>query len=570
MKPILLGAIFGLALLSTAVLSAQTASNNSPDVKKQPALVRLSGSLRLMGDFFQTTRQRQTTPDLKGRIHSDLALHLGKVQLQTNILYSSEQNRFQESLNQLGLRGRWRGLSFSVGDHYPMLSTFSLNGIKVQGASAQIDLGGLFISGSWGNNGIGKQKDLADLGKYVAYTQQIRAVRLGIGKPDGNHLHVVVFSANDDSTSITGRFQGVKPQQNISLSTSSAIKLFKGAVQLNGEATGTAFNPNQFGSKVEVSTFAQEQGVPEKVVSALTKFFSPTVGTELGYALKGDARIQLPVVGLNGSARYLAPGFTALGAPGMVSDVFDWSGGANIMLGKGKFIASGSYGLNRNNLSALLLSTIRREVLSANIQIQPIASVAIVGGYQRMVSTSQSDVQASYSQMFTSWNLSPTFSLTRPSGNLHSLSLNFILNDFGAPTLAQQGSSNFRNMGGMASVNSSLGKGLTLLASGTYMKDSSAFSDGITQGVQLGLNKPLMHKKLRISLLGSYDLSRFELSDATPSTETVRYAARLNTTWKITPKDVLQFGTTASLIQADPQVARIREMRGNAAYIRTF
>ncbi|HCR48641.1 MAG TPA: hypothetical protein DIW24_03355, partial [Bacteroidetes bacterium] len=492
MKRNLLAILCVWVVWSTVVLYAQTTPQTSHNGGKRPALVRLSGSLGLNGDFFRTSRVRQTAPDLLGRVYSDFTLHLGKVQLQSNILYSSEQNRFQESLNQLGLRGRWRGLSFSVGDHYPTLSTFSLNGTKVKGLSAQMDLGGLFVSGSWGTNGVGKQKDLESGLKYEAYTQDIRALRIGLGKPDGTHLHVVVFSANDDSTSVEGRLQTIKPQQNLSLSTSTSIKLFKGAFQLNGEATGSAFNPNQFGSKIDLTTFSKEQGIPESATSFLSKFFTPTSGTGLSYALKGDTRIRLPFGGLNGSGRYIAPGFSALGAPGVISDAFDWSAGANIGLAKGKVIASGQYSRNQNNLSGLLLSTTQRHVYSANLQLQPVPAVTLVGGFQRMESKTEGEIQAASSQTFTSWNLSPTLTIARRNGRLHNVSFNFTLNEFGAPALPQQGASNFRNVGGMASLNSMLGKGLSLLASATYMKDSSAFSNGMTQGFNAGFIKPLL------------------------------------------------------------------------------
>lgn len=570
MKSNLLVVLYVWALGSMAVLHAQTTPPTSQSGDKRPALVRMSGSLGLNGDFFRTSRARQTAPDLLGRVYSDFTLHLGKVQLQSNILYSSEQNRFQESLNQLGLRGRWRGLSFSVGDHYPTLSTFSLNGTKVKGASAQMDLGGLFISGSWGTNGVGKQKDLENGGKYEAYTQDVRALRIGLGKPDGTHLHVVVFSANDDSTSVNGRLQTIKPQQNLSLSTSTSIKLFKGAFQLNGEATGSAFNPNQFGSKVDITTFSKEQGIPESATNFLSKFFSPTSGTELSYALKGDTRIRLPFGGLNGSGRYIAPGFSALGAPGLVSDVFDWSAGANIGLAKGKIIASGQYSRNQNNLSGLLLSTTQRHVYSANLQLQPISSITLVGGFQRMESKTEGEIQAAYEQMFTSWNLSPTLTITRPNGRFHNVSLNFTLNEFGAPALPQQGAANFRNIGGMASLNSMIGKGLSLLASGTYMKDSSAFSNGTTQGINAGLVKPLLNKKLRISLLGSIDRSNFQMTGVESATETLRFAGRLNSTWNLTPKDAFQFGFTGTRVQLSSLTTPVREIRSNAAYTRTF
>ncbi|HRK73152.1 MAG TPA: hypothetical protein PLL64_02670, partial [Rhodothermales bacterium] len=320
----------------------------------------------------------------------------------------------------------------------------------------------------------------------------------------------------------------------------------------------------------DLTTFSKEQGIPESATSFLSKFFTPTSGTGLSYALKGDTRIRLPFGGLNGSGRYIAPGFSALGAPGVISDAFDWSAGANIGLAKGKVIASGQYSRNQNNLSGLLLSTTQRHVYSANLQLQPVPAVTLVGGFQRMESKTEGEIQAASSQTFTSWNLSPTLTIARRNGRLHNVSFNFTLNEFGAPALPQQGASNFRNVGGMASLNSMLGKGLSLLASATYMKDSSAFSNGMTQGFNAGFIKPLLNKKLRVSLLGSLDHSNFQMAGIEDATETLRFAGRLNSTWNLTPKDAFQLGFTGTKVQLSSLTTPIREIRGNAAYTRTF
>lgn len=568
MKHPFLSALCFWAVWSTLVLPAQTTQNSAQ--LKPPPLVRLSGSLGLTGEFLQTTRAKQTAPNLVGRAHSDVTLHVGKVQFQTNLLYSTQQNRFQESLNQVGLRGQWKGLSFSVGDHYPVLSSFSLSGAKVQGASAQLALGGLYLAGVWGTNGVATQKTLTNGTRYEAYTQRIQGVRFGLGKPDANHFHLAAFSANDDTLSVSQRLN-TKPQQNLSLSASTAFKLFKGAFQVSAEGTGSAYNPNAYASKLNLDEATASYKIPKSAVDFMTKLFTPTAGTGLSYAVRGDARLQLPFIGLTGSGRYVAPGFNSLGAIGMVSDVFDWSGGANLLLLKGKIVASGSYSRNQNNLSKLLLSTTSRDVIGVNLQIQPIAALGLLGGYQQMNSTTQNELNQSITQRMTAWMLSPTLSLVTKQGRSHTISLSLNLNEFETPNPnAQSGAMQFRNQGGILTVNSSLSKGLVLTGSGTYLQDESGFSNGTTQGLNLGASKSLLNKKLRLNLTGGYDANEVMIVGESAAESNTRYSARLTASYSLTPKDAFQFNALGSLLEVSGNTTSIREMRGTASYTRKF
>jgi len=426
-----------LALFSSPALHAQ-----SQDGTDEVPFIRFSGSAVITGDIYtmdpshdSTIRPRRPpnlwrfilTPTITIGDYLTLPFNIMLSSRETNTITSATRGTsflqfLQNPGNNLGflsISPRIGWAQFHLGTHVPNYSELSSGDCQVFGVGADLRPGRYRFSLSAGSTQRPVEPD-SSAGIRGSYARWMYLAKLGYGEEETSHVDLNLVRSRDDPSSIQRRIEGIQPQEGTLASVNFRLSL-SDALSVLGEG-GVSYFTNEMR--------AGEYPDPEPVLDFLQK---QRISSRIDYA--GALAVQMSEKdwGVKAQARYIGPGYVALGYPFHQADRLEFSLSPRLQLFESRLSIQGTVGNRVNNLSETKAETSSQFMGACNLLAAVSERFTVSAAYSNFgVRNNTTQDTLKIETVSHSFNLSPTYTIPSDAAD-HTVSVTYsqdTFNDF--------------------------------------------------------------------------------------------------------------------------------------------
>lgn len=325
--------------------------------------IKFNGSLSIGASYYHGNAAQARRPPFNWYLSGAPVLTVFGISLPFSLVVSDQDRRFSQPFNQYGVSPRYKWVTLHAGYRNLRFSEFTLNGANMLGGGFEINPGLLRLGAMYGRLNRAVEADsITDYGSlgYIrpTYKRTGFSGKIGIGKPQ-RYLDLVVFSAKDDTGSIQ-RNPLVKPEQNVAIGLKSQLGFFKNRLQFDLDGGISLLTKNLLASSALDSA-------DSPILNQARRFIRLNNSSGFYTALQSRLSYSHRIGALRAEYRKIDPGYRSLGAYYFQSDVEQVTLSPSFQLGR--LALALSYGLGRDNLDNKRISTSKRQVYSANVNI---------------------------------------------------------------------------------------------------------------------------------------------------------------------------------------------------------
>lgn len=419
-----------------------------------------------------------------------------------NILYSTDDNRLRQSMNQINFYGSWRWLTVSAGTVAPRFSKYSLNGATVTGGMIEIAPRWFSVTAAGGRSQRAVSFSPEQAFREPAFERWLYAGRIGFGTKGENEFAIGGLYARDVQGSLEDP-QELLPAENINLTPELRLSLFSDRFQLESSVTVSAFTRDTNTDQIDLGD--------AEIPGFLENTFTPHTSTFVDYAGEISARLNLGIFRMDGGYERVQPGFRSMGLAQIRSDQELIRMRTQLRLFSGRLNFTGNLSQGRNNLLNTRLSTMNRQQLGTNIMLRLGSTSSLMMSYMHMSNeinpadhSPNADLpELRQRQLSQNFMVSPSFVIMVDNFS-HNISLTtayqVMKDQSGIYEDPDQTPPGFTTFTTGLSYGISFPSSLSLNATGNYMINNSAFSNASGQGVNVSTGYSFFDRKLNTSV----------------------------------------------------------------------
>jgi len=243
--------------------------------------------------------------------------------------------------------------SLSIGVTAPQYSSFSLNGMAVNGFSIEVEPYKFYGAFTYGTV---MSPVLTTNSQNASYKRDLYAGKFGYGSKEKTHIHITILSSTDDSSSINPRdsiyLYYKLPQDNKVISIDGQLNLFKNKFIISAELSGsqtikdlTSYSTNNIINGVQqsdpndwfVNIFTQNHNVSKSVV-------------DYAVTTKMEASLFKDKTKISATFKRIGPNYYSFGLPFLIRDMMTFEVKVSQSLWKNRIQLSGFVRRNEDNL----------------------------------------------------------------------------------------------------------------------------------------------------------------------------------------------------------------------------
>lgn len=425
-----------------------------------------------------------------------------------------------------------------IGSHTPQFSELTAGDEQIFGFGVDLTPGIFRVAASTGISQRAIEPDSA-AGIRGAYRRRLTMAKIGVGTEEGSYVYLNAVRADDDTTSIARRPEGVDPQTGVAASANFRIGITE-KIYITGEAAASGFTRDTRAEAVD-----REIPIPKSVLDARTSTRLDVAGT-MAFVMKADWW------DIRAMTRYLGPGFVPIGFPFMQSDRLEFSVAPAVRLFENNLALSGSIGTRTNNLSETKGATSTQLTASLNAQAVITDALSLSARFANFgMRNNVANDTLKVENVARSFELSPTYTISGESAE-HSITLSYALDaytDYNTVT-GREGSNNTQNIMGIWTTALT---GIPLSANATvgYMTNDLPLAKFSILSASLGLGYRLLDGRLLPSIGVSHSRSRVNESAGEDLGMLLRLGVQWNATESITlsataSTNAYEYGATRS------------------------
>ena len=396
--------------------------------------IRLSGEIGSYGEFYSISGRERRRPAQSARFYVRPTLSIyDAMSISFNFLLSTEgssQSARHEmnQINQLGIRPQWKWGYANGGDFTESFTPLTLHGLNIRGGGIAINPGQFRLSAVGGvTRRIGAGSGEGE------FDRRLYAGKIGIGRASRSYIDILFVSARDnpskfrtvppdsvvppDSNQVGTKVQYAEtPQENLVVGLASSLKLFADALVVNTELSGSAYTRDLNSPELD----------NDKLPSFVSDLFTPRLSSSADFAYNANVQIRLAQLNIKSGYRYIGPGYVSLGVASLISDLREFSWGANIR--RQSWIASATLTRQNDNLlDQKVYTTIRRTYAGTfSVKLTKVWSVSLLGNLLTLRNNAGSDTAlVRYSTISTGVNQMLMFT---NGGLFQGIGLNYMFN----------------------------------------------------------------------------------------------------------------------------------------------
>lgn len=501
-----------------------------------------SGSIGISAQAYSASGIAARRAPLVGQTNANVNFSLFGLSSGISLLYSSDQSRLRQNMNNLSFNASWRWLTVQAGDVSPNLSQYGLNGITIRGGYLRIDPGSFYLELAGGRSR--KQVSLSSQEGFrdPAYERWAMAGKIGFGRKERSHFFLSSHYSIDKSETLQNPGPA-KPQENLTLTPDFKLSFLGGRLNFGSEVTVSAYTRDLNTTTIPLD----ETNVP----GFLQNIFQPHVSTRINYAGQASADVSMDSWGLGLNYERIQPGYMSLGVSRVRDDHEQIQVSPTLSLAKGRVKFNSSLSFGRNNLLDTRLQTQRNTNVGTNLQVQLTDLIFVNASYNYFLndvsssgSTTQPSAAVDQQQISHNFMLQPTVSIiSGTTTHTFSLTASYLTlsNSFEGGT---SGTPDYNSDTYTTSLSYSLAfpSGLSLNSSGNYLVNSSARVENTTMGINAGASYAFFDRKMTVSLNTGFNQNRNESSAyqaGSPAfkTKIQQVMVNMNANYRLTGKD---------------------------------
>ncbi len=332
--------------------------------------ITIGGSFNAVSEFYAASGIAQRQPGFIQRLSGTMTLNVFGIRSGVTMLYSTEDNRFQQSLNAIQFYGRYHWISVAAGMIYPAFSPLISSGVQVLGGQLTLDPAPISLTLVAGQSRRAVEGDTAAR-RIGVFRQMLYGGAVGVRFADGGQLRLQGIYAEDDPKSLQQR-AGATPQRNFVVGMQTTLSLFSGAL-LDAEVAASLFQRDSESDTLPVWE------IPE----VIRNMFPPNLALTAGYAFRGNLNLQFAPVAATAQFRYISPAFVSLGLGTQRNDEMEFRFAPSVNFARWSLNADLS--LLKDNLLGVKVrtSTLRSATLVATVLVRDNLSLSGMGSWYR-------------------------------------------------------------------------------------------------------------------------------------------------------------------------------------------
>ena len=535
----------------------------------KPKPLTFSGSVGVMGELYHISGTEARRPPASGQTYGNVSFNLLGLQSGFSLLYSTEDNRVRQSMNQVGFNTQWKWGKLGLGAVNPSLGRYALNGIRLMGGQVEFSPKILVLNLAAGETKRASKGTAEQLFESGSYAQRLYAGRLALGDPKG-YLGLLVTYASDDIKSVSIVPPTVKPTQNFTITPDLLIPIADNKITLQFQGTISAFSADISQDTVSVENLPTDFGV-DKIIQKLVKYFPVHTSSRADFAANGELRVAYPNFSFRGGYERIQPNFRSLGMGSIQDDRQILYAQPMLRLFKRKLNLGFQFNRQSNNLLGQRTATMQRTQLGASVQARLGSRLILNGTWSQMrnqntpedgVPNANDLIQNQQTQVFT---LVPILTL-RTGRTSHALSTTLSWKSYAdeSPSVlsGKRPAVNFDSKTLNAGYNVALPSGISLQASGNLLQNTNAYNETASIGFLAGAGTSLLKRRLSLNVNTSWNRNT-----TTPKSGDVllssQWTAMLQSNFALSQKDALHLGIqTLSNRTEGTQPLSFQEIRG--------
>jgi hypothetical protein len=447
--------------------------------------------------------------------------------------------------NNIGLHPTFGWATFHLGSHTADFSDLSSGNVPLFGGGFDLRPGKFRLAYSDGFTTWAIRPDTT-LNLNGGFRRRMQALKIGYGKEGKSGIYLNAIRIRDDLKSVNEPIVSIKPKEGVMISSDFTVAFSKYLI-FSGEAGASGFTNDHLADEL-----------PDNQLPSLPfGLFTPRNSSRVDWAGKAALKLNFKTWGLALQSRYLGPGFEPLGYNFAETDLFEYTVAPRLQLFNNKLIFNGSIGWRQDNLAKTKLSTSKRVIGNANINIMATRNLSISANYANYGMRNDFNNDTLRIEFISNnYAITPSYRFKTGQAN-HTISLTYNASIFEDKNLltGALGSNDAKTVSASYSVN--LHK---LMLSGQAFSTQNKrldYMQDITTG-SFTAGYALLKRKLNVSATVLY--SKINYSGQTADT---RLLFRPQLRWKL-PKQI-QFQASGSI-----QAFQYGSVRNAAAYKETF
>ena len=373
--------------------------------------VTVSGGMSLSSTLYQADGQSRKDPwsyALNANVNINV---LGALDLPFSASVMSQNKTFsQPTFARYGVSPRYKSVTAHIGWRSMEFSAYTLSGVTFLGGGVEVAPDNFFVGGKALYGRFSKSVPMGDTlsptYEQPAYERWGYGAMLTLGA-ERHSVDIIVFNAKD----VSGRYdslmtaKGVAPQENAVIGLNTRHSLGE-HVSLDVEYAFSALtgDANQPHEQFDTYTYANNLG----------SFFRPRTSSSYYHAWRASVGYQAALFSLGAGYNRVDPGYQTLGTLYLTNDFEDIQANGGLNLLGGKLGVSGSFGLQRDNLSRLQAASNARYITSVSITGTPMEQLSLSGAYANFTSSSQPnrlivDDSIKYAQLTNNVNVNASY-----------------------------------------------------------------------------------------------------------------------------------------------------------------
>lgn len=334
--------------------------------------VKLMGSLGVGGWIYNrngNTSEQRRVP-FSWYINGAPTLQIYSFTFPFSVTISEQQRTFSQPFNQYGVSPYYKWFTAHIGWRNMQFSDYSLNGQTFLGGGVEMKPGKLRLGAMYGRfrKAVDVERDTG-INRYTlpnlppSFKRMGWAAKVGIGSR-ANFIDLIVFKAGDvvNSISAPDSISGITPQDNFILGLKGNANPIKNLmIDLDISGSVVTWNKRRNDS-IEIP--AQVPAFAKNLIEVNYSTRLYTAGhASIAYSIK-RYRIKLMY-------KRIDMDYTTLASNFMANDIQDITISPSATFAKGKAALSGTVGLRKDNLSGLKAATTTRNLINADLSVNP-------------------------------------------------------------------------------------------------------------------------------------------------------------------------------------------------------
>jgi hypothetical protein len=479
-------------------LSQKYTSQNSSSKENN---LKISGSIGATQTFYNAEGIQNRRDPYFWMLNANLNISLFGINVPFSATFSQQNRSFTQPFNQFGISPKNKSITVHLGYRSLMYSNYTLGGKLFLGGGIELNptKSKVKVSTFFGRftKAVSKIDTSGQVTGTPAYARWGGGAKVTIGTAS-NYFDLIALKARDvDGYTLIYDESGnpIRAAENIIGAISTNQKIGK-KIAFNGEFAYSAYNTDQFAPELNVLKYSYANN--------FGSFFRPNSTSQYNSALQFNISYSEKFGQIKFIYRRIDPEYKSMGCVFLNNDLEDLTINLSSRLLKNKINTTISGGIQRNNLNGELANQMKRLIGSLNITYAPTQKLNLSLNASNFNSSTtvrriSGPDSLQYSQVTNTAGINANYSIGNNTKR-HNL---FLM------TNIQQANDN--NNKASTFYNANLGyqmnftpQALGLTSSLTANRNASGPQQGGAAGLNVGLNKQLLSKKLRLNASIAY------------------------------------------------------------------